>query len=484
MRVFTIGLSIIFLLAMQVVNAQEHVSGVDRVLSIPDKLFGTIDSKTAQLEEKLVAQTSNYLRRLAKQEKKLQRKMAKLDSSKAKEVFGDIDARYNQLQQKLTGTSGRWDHFSNVYSGHLDSLQTAFKFLDNNSLLAQTSAVQDKMKKAMGSMSGWQNKLNQTEEIKKILAQRQLYLKEKLGQLGATKAYRKFQQEVYYYKAQVEAYKNIFENPTLLEEKLLSLLSETKFFQNFFANNSALGALFNLPGNSNPVNQAAAIAGLQTRASLQQDLQARLGAGPNINQMVQQNIGNAQSQLNSLKDKLSQLSSNGGGEVDMPDFKPNSNRTKSFLKRIEIGSDMQSIKSNTYFPTTTDFSFSAAYKISDRSKAGIGLSQKIGWGKNIQNIKFSYQGIGFRSFVDIRIKNGGFWISAGGELNYKSQFRDFSILNNFSPWQKSALLGLKKVYQAGKMKGTMSLLYDFLYKNKTPYESPFVFRVGYQFQKK
>lgn len=65
----------------------------------------------------------------------------------------------------------------------------------------------------------------------------------------------------------------------------------------------------------------------------------------------------------------------------MPDFTPNTQKTKSFWKRIELGSNFQSQKSNYDFPVTSDVAFTAGYRLSDRATIGVGVSGKMGWGK-------------------------------------------------------------------------------------------------------
>jgi hypothetical protein len=197
--------------------------------------------------------------------------------------------------------------------------------------------------------------------------------------------------------------------------------------------------------------------------------------------MVQQNIQAAQTQLSALKDKISKLGGGSGSDADLPDFKPNQQKTKSFLKRLEYGTNIQTQKSGTYFPTTTDLALSVGYKLNDKSTIGIGASYKLGLGQDIRHIAISHQGMGLRSFADFKLK-GNIWISGGGELNYLAAFRNFHILDDFSPWQKSALLGLTKKYKAGKkLKGNMQLLYDFLWQQQVPRAQPVVFRVGYSF---
>ena len=330
----------------------------------------------------------------------------------------------------------------------------------------------------MDQLSGVQNKLDQTAAIQQYLQQRQQYLQQQLDQFGLTSQLRKYKETVYYYRAQMDEYKKAWEDPSLLEAKAMDLLSKTQVFRDFFNKHSELAGLFRLPGsNSDPANGA--LAGLQTRSMLQQDLQQRFGAGPNMQQTMQQSIGAAQSQLSQAKDKLNNLLNKGGGDAGMPNFKPNNQKTKSFLQRLEFGSNVQSAKSNYFFPVTTDLGASVGYKITDKSVAGVGMSYKVGWGKDFRNIVVSHQGLGLRSFLDVKIK-GGFWLSGGGELNYRAAFKDFSELNDFTPWQKSALLGVSKKYSVGKKrKGNAQLLYDFLHKQQVPETQALVFRVGY-----
>ena len=169
----------------------------------------------------------------------------------------------------------------------------------------------------------------------------------------------------------------------------------------------------------------------------------------------------------------------GNDDAEMPDFKPNNQKTKSFKKRLELGTNLQTVKGNNFFPSTTDMAISVGYKLNDKSIIGIGSAYKMGWGKDIRHIAITHQGIGLRSFADYRIK-GSLWLSGGAEMNYRSQFSNFEILNDYTPWQKSALLGISKKYQVSKkFRGNMQLLYDFLYKEQVPRTPPLLFRVGY-----
>lgn len=191
----------------------------------------------------------------------------------------------------------------------------------------------------------------------------------------------------------------------------------------------------------------------------------------------------AQAQMQDLKSKVQQYRSGsyGNGEGEMPDFKVNEQKTKTFLQRIEWGGNMQTTKGNFYFPVTSDIGLSAGYKINDKSTIGIGASYKVGLGQSWQNINFSHQGVGLRTFIDVKLK-GSLWISGGGELNYRNEFRHIDVLKDLNAWQQSALLGISRKFKMGKkMKGNTQLLYDFLWKQQIPRTQAVVFRIGYNF---
>ncbi len=250
--------------------------------------------------------------------------------------------------------------------------------------------------------------------------------------------------------------------------------------------NSQLASLFRLPGDPNDPGAQASLAGLQTRAQVNQLIQQQIGSAPVAMQQFQQNVQDAQSQLNQLKERLLKVPSTGGdlGEADMPEgFKPNDQKTKSFFKRLELGANMQSQKASGFFPTTSDIGLSLGYKLNDKSILGMGASYKVGWGTGFRDIEISHQGLGLRSFVDWKLK-GSFWISGGYEMNYRSEFENIDLLKDMNAWQQSGLLGLSKVVSLKTKffkKTKLQLLWDFMSYEQVPRTQPLVFRVGYNF---
>jgi hypothetical protein len=175
----------------------------------------------------------------------------------------------------------------------------------------------------------------------------------------------------------------------------------------------------------------------------------------------------------------------------MPEgFRPNNQKTKSFWQRWELGTNLQNQRSNSLLPITSDIGLSAGYKLNDKSIIGIGGSFKLGWGKNIQNIKLSGQGASLRSFIDWKIPSpfggagGGFWVSGGYEMNYQSEFGNIAALQQYSSWQQSGLIGLSKTVSLSSKffkKTKVQLLWDFLSYDVQPRRQPIVFRLGYSF---
>lgn len=452
------------------VNAQD-TSGLEKALFFPNKVFVALDKKTSSIEQKLDKQTSRYLNRLQRQEHKLKKKLWKKDSTLAKELFEGVDEKYTQLRNS-TGTVNK---YQSVYSGHLDSLSTALSFLKGQNLSDNPA-----LNKSLSQYKELQQKLNASDQIKKYLVQRQQLLKGQFEKLGMVKQLKKYRKEVYYYQAQVREYKELFEDPNKIEQKLMEEVLKLPQFKDFFAKNSVLGSLFALPSSSG--NSTASLSGLQTRAMINQSLVDRFGSSSAITQQLQQSVQSAQGELSGLKSKLNSYSSGSYGnasEGDIPGFKPNEQKTKSFLKRLEYGGNVQSQKARQFFPVTSDIGLSLGYKLSDKSSIGVGASYKLGWGNNWNNIKISHQGVGLRSYLDWKIK-GSFYFSGGYEQNYRSLISSVDQLKEYSSWQTSGLVGVSKKYSISKkMRGEMKLLWDFMSYSQVPKTQAILFRVGY-----
>jgi len=246
------------------------------------------------------------------------------------------------------------------------------------------------------------------------------------------------------------------------------------------ARNSQLASVFGFPSGSNGAVPTTLV-GVQTRSSVQQYIQANVvGAGANPQQFVQQQLHNGNGQLSDLKNKLPLFDKNGNA-VDQPDFKANQEKGKPFLKRIDLGANVQFGKINRLLPTTADIAFSIGYKLTGSGVIGVGSSYRLGLTDGVKHIQFSNQGFSIRSYIDWKIK-GAFYLSGGYEKNYLPGMQNIRSPIELAEWQESGLIGLSRKYQINKkMKASMTLLFDFLSYKNIPRSQPIIIRVGRNF---
>jgi len=454
--------------------AQDQLDKADAVLNFPSRFFSKIQHKTAGLDEQLTRQTEKYLERIQHREQRLYRKLYKVDSLGVKALFAGTIDRYASLGQKLASdTGGTGLHLTGEYQAYTDSLQGMLKFMKDPQAagaLTQLKTLEAKMKDA--------------DQIKWYIRQRRQQIEQYIqqhtnlaGLLG--KDYQGMNQELYYYSQQVRQYKEMLNDPDKLEKQALAILSKLPAFQSFMKQNSQLAGLFNLPAN---YGDPGSLVGLQTRDQVAALINQQVSAGGSGGMAaLQANLQSAQSQLDGYKDKLSKLGG-GSGDIDMPDFKPNTQKTKTFWRRLEYGTNFQTTRNNYYFPTTSDLGLSVGYKL-DRGTIGLGASYKLGWGNGIQHIAFSNQGVGLRSFIDWQLK-GSFYLSGGFEYNYAKPFVSYQQLRAIQDWTRAGLLGVSKVVSLKSKvfkKTKVQILWNFLSYEVVPRTQAVLFRVGYNF---
>jgi hypothetical protein len=448
-----------------------------------------MDKQYERMEKRLTRQTENYLKKLQKQEAKLRKQVARKDSLKAQQMFGQTESYYKGLLSKLQQPSTGKLQNLNSYIPAMDSLQTTGKFLNQYSNKLQ-GVSPDKLAAFQGlnsSISQLQQKMSAAADIKAQLRQRKEQFKQQLDK-QFNQALAPFNKQVYYYQAQVDEYKALLSDPDKLAKQLLSWVRTVPAFQGFMSRNSQLAALFGGGAGGAGGSGGASLAGLQSRTDVNNMLQQAMGSGGgNPQQYLQQQTQAAQNQLNDLKNKVNGLGGN-SSDMAMPDFKPNSQKTKSFLKRLEYGLNIQSQRPNGLLPVTSDIAATVGYKLNDKATVGIGASYKLGWGNSISHISMSNQGIGLRTYIDVKLK-GSFWITGGYEQNWLPELKsklDSLPAGVYSSnwgkgWQSSGLVGLTKKIKIGKKTSNVQLLWDFLSYQQIPRTQPLKFRVGYVF---
>jgi len=457
--------------------AQDQPDKATAIIDFPSKFFHRIQNKTSSLDEQLTRQTEKYLQKMARREERLRKKLYRVDSTAAKNLFAGSAERYAALSQKLAGDTGSTQSlsFNGEYQAYTDSLQGMLKFMTAN----------PKAVASLRQLQSLQAKMQDADEIKDYIRQRKQLISQYIQQhtnLGILlgKDYQAMNRDIYYYSQQVREYREMLNDPDKLTKQALTILNKLPAFQAFMKQNSALAGLFNLPPN---YSSTASLAGLQTRDQVAALINQQVAAaGPGGASALQANLQSAQSGLDGYKDKLNKLGA-GSGDIDLPNFKPNGQKTRSFWKRLEYGTNFQTTRNNYYFPTVSDFGLSVGYKLTDKSTIGVGASYKLGWGNGIQHIAFSSQGAGLRSFVEIKIK-GSFSASGGLELNHTTPFSTYQQLRHWDDWTKSGLIGVTKTVSMNNRvfkKTKVALLWDFLSYQQVPRTQAVIFRIGYNF---
>ena len=472
-----LSLVIFFFLSIRITAQSRLDSLFDKIN--PQKWSAVVKKKASRLEKKIVAKTEKTLSRLQKQEEKIYKNLLSTkDSLYAKAQLAEIQNRYDALRNKINNPPTEVSALGiKEYVPWVDSTQTALKFLSNQ-------GVDGNVKDALSKVESLNGRLQDANEIKQFIRERREQLKQQLENLGLVKELKKINKGIYYYSQQINEYKEILKDPKKIERKALELLSRSKPFQDFMRNNSILASLFRMPGNPSDPNYTGSLAGLQTRATVNNLIQQQLASGgPNARQQFQNNLQQAQSQLNELKNKAMKFGGGSSDDIMSEGFRKNSQKTKRLIDRLEVGTNFQSQKATNLFPVTSDIGLSFGFRANDNSILGLGGSAKIGFGRGWNNINITSQGLSIRSFFDYKIKSS-FWFTAGYEMNYKSEIRNITQLKDQTVWIKSCLVGISKTVSIKSKlfkKTKVQILWDALSYRHPGISQPIVFRVGYNF---
>ena len=484
-------------LAVTIMHAQAVDTVTGKPVNFSSRLFHKIQSQSVSLNQQVTHQTQQYLARMARNEQRMQQKLASVDSNAAKSLFAGSQQQYAALSAQIrTDTGGRKVILNGQYQPNADTLQGALAFLQLHPQLLSgtgggamagatgiTNAAQARLQSAASQFQGVQAKLQDADIAKAYMAQRQQLIGQYLAahpnlQSVLGKQCSAMNQTVYYYSQQVQQYKAMLNDPGALAQKALAVLRQVPAFQTFMSNHSQLGSLFHLPGNYSSLQN---VSGLQSKEQVANIVKGKISSpGAGGAAALQSNLQSAQSQLDGYKQKLTSLGS-GNGDAQMPDFRPNDQKTKSFFGRLQYSFNFQTTHNSYYYPSLLSLGLGFGYKISSSNVVGIGLAYALGTGNGVQHIALTSNGLGLRSYLNIKLK-GSFSATGGFEYNYTTPFTSYQQLRQIQYWQKSGLLGIMKTISTKSKvlkQTTLSLLWDYLSYYQKPPTSPFLLRMGY-----
>lgn len=454
---------------------------IENLQKVPVKYLDAVENKIDKYSNRITGKTEKTLAKLSKWENKIKGILDQVSPETSAMLFGNNATTFTTLLKKLQEGKAIAEGYKTKYNEYRDKLTTSIKYLEDQKDKLNKNFVQP-IKTTKKKLDELEQDISNTESVEAFIKERKKQLvNEAVKYIGKSKYLTKIDKEAYYYVETLRNYKELFSDKKKAEELAYKILDKIPAFKNFVQQNSMLASLFRRPGNDN--GNTANLAGLQTRASVQSLIQDRIAAGgPNAREAFSQSMNQAQAALSTLKDKVMKAGGN-SSEANIPNFKPNTQKSKTFFQRLELNSNLQFSKNNSLVPTTADIALSVGYKLNDKSIIGIGASYKMGLG-SIQRISISHQGIGIRSFIDWKLKKQ-FFVTGGFEMNYNAQFRNISQLNNYNDWQQAGLVGITKKLDIKTkfFKGTsLQLLYDMLHRKHNPVSQPVLFRVGYSFK--
>jgi hypothetical protein len=454
----------------------------DTVLSVPNKYYKAVTAKAEKYAKRITNKTEKTLRKLARWEGKIKILLEKASPETAQWLFANTQLTFAGMLEQYQRGQQLANSYGRQYDEYRDRLGNTMDYL---------SAQNTKAKETGKQLQKLDSLVDNTEALQQFIKERKRQLIEQSIQyIGRSKYLQKIDKDSYYFFETLRNYRNIFQDEKKAEELAVKLLHKIPKFEEFLQRNSAVVGLFgfntNVGGNATPN-----LAGLQTRASVTALIQNQLAAGgPSAQQAFTQNVQQAQAQLNQLKDRIAQ---GGNSDGELPSFKPNNTKTKTFLQRIEYTANVGFGKLNPLGSggnnnATADIALGIGYKLNDKSTVGVGASYKLGMG-SLQRVRLSGQGIGIRSYIDWKLKKQ-FYVTGGYEMNYLPVMQGVRVPSPFGSntadtWQRSGLIGISKKTKV-KTKwfsaSSVQLLYDILHREQKPATQPFVFRVGYSFK--
>ena len=476
-----IRIPILILLFLHLSNAAfaQKDSIIASITAISLKYIKETNSKIDKYSSRLTSKTEKTLEKLTKWETKIHGLIQKADHATAEKLFGAGKQTFASMLQKVKEGKTLADNYKTKYDEYTDKLTTNINYLSTQEAVLDNKFVKP-LEIAKQKAKELEISVAETETAEALIKERKKkLLTEAYIVIGKSKYLSKINKEAYYYTETLKNYKELFKDPTKAEETAMNILNKIPAVKEFFKKNSMLSSLFGNTGGGD-INQS--LAGLQTRSIVNNLIQERIAqGGPNAAAQVSQNMQAAQAQLTALKDKIIKMGG-GNGDTEIPNFKPNTQKTKTLKQRIEFGSNFQFGKPTRFQKSQADIGLSVGYKLNGKSTTGIGVAYKMGYG-SIQNFNISHEGIGLRSFIDWKLKKQ-FFVSGGYEMNYNIVFTNLRSLQSSNKWQKSGLVGItKKIKIKTKyVKGTnLQLLYDVLHKKHAVPTQAVVFRVGYNF---
>ena len=167
-KILAFGLWAMLCLACGVVRAQSFSdSAVDKALRFPSNWLDRVLGKTSSLDQQLTKRSSAYLEKLVRREQRMRKRLARVDSVGARQLFGGSEQQYAALLKKMQlDTGGKRLAVSGEYQPYVDSLQGMLGFLRRNPSLGIGSA---QVQRSLSQLQQLQAKMKDADQVKALV---------------------------------------------------------------------------------------------------------------------------------------------------------------------------------------------------------------------------------------------------------------------------------------------------------------------------
>lgn len=426
--------------------------------------------------------------------KKLSRKEARyLNKIKSKDSLADMQLgksiSYDSIRNLAQNTEAgkTYKKAKNSFNKTIDSLKGIADFTNQKITRAASKLNGTELQGiSTDKIDQLQDKLNVNEYVQQQIQGRTTALQNLGKNSKYTNGLTGINKQAYYYKQKLNAYKNIANDPGILEEKALEYLSGMQGFDKSVNVNS-----FALNGNGQMAMQQARSAeelekmGYQTKRQVKSQMEEQFGMktpeqAAQINTKFKEaktQLTNYTSQLNTAKAQIKKLG-----------FRPNPLRGLPWKQRLEKSMNWKVSKASASSPAMIEMNGLLGFKHTPTLTHSFVFGGTLGLGKNWQNIRFTFEEFRIGVNTDAKLI-WGISAQAGFERLYKKYQQTKALTNELNTIQvvsqtkyyaDIAYAGLQKTYKINsKYSGTLLLAYDFLWKQGNA-QTPIIWRAGWK----
>ena len=420
----------------------------------------------------------NLLKKLSRKENRLARKLEKTDSA-GFEAYKHQPVSFDSIRGLAANDSNVYKVKSRTGRGTaIDTLKGIQSYLSTNNANTDNSGEQINDLKA---------RLNYRNYINDLISKHSNDLKN-LSSGHEIPDITGIQKQVFYSKSKMKVFKEMEEEPTKAEDEALEALQGSEGFAKSMGDATGDGAMQGAGGANS--QEALQKMGYQTKQQLQKNLQDKFGSGIGaVSQQAgaavqqwQDKVSDASSGIKDAKQSVSNIRN-----TQKPEFKVNPMRGLPFIKRLSYHYSWQVTRATgDGKPAIFEPSAMLGFRHTPKLEYGLGMATDLGLGQSWQNIHFSFEGIGLRSFATWKWQYG-----LGAYAGYERTYKQFAFTHkqsssdatdviptthNTSAYSESILIGLTKAYRINKKySGAIQLLYDIWWQQKG-LSSPIVLR--------